>query len=290
MEPRRNVLILKGNVSAENVLDLLDVLLRNIQNRNGLQRAPEPWQIFSFICASGVSSPLAILLGRLKKGTEDCRAVLKLIHEHYFRLCAVPSSYTAWAGFLTLRRSLAEICDNSRLVHGPETADKRCDIFIWKPRKTDEPSDHITTHNYDITNPASVGTSTLDALLSSLCVQEDPYPEHPFHGLVNAAKASSDLLHNGDIYVSIRSPAKDDREEFSEHETMNNMRDISHFAFVVDNADPNSFPTQKAIEPAVEALARWLEYSSEQADDGSVEDRMVDLREYSVRSGYGRAE
>lgn len=139
--------------------------------------------------------------------------------------------------------------------------------FIWKPRKTDEPSDHITTHNYDLTNPETVGTSTLDALLSSLCVQEDPYPEHPFHGLVNAAKASSGLLHNGDIYVSIRSPAKDNREEFSEHETMNNMRDISHFAFVVDTANPNSFPTQKAIEPAVEALARWLEYSSEQADD-----------------------
>jgi hypothetical protein len=55
MEPRRNVLILKGTVPATDVLDLLDVLLGEIQRRHKLNCAPQPWQVFSLICASGVS-------------------------------------------------------------------------------------------------------------------------------------------------------------------------------------------------------------------------------------------
>ncbi|KAF9729773.1 hypothetical protein PMIN01_11706 [Paraphaeosphaeria minitans] len=46
MEQARNVLILKGNVPAEKVLDLLDDLLSRITGRNG--HTPEPWQLFSF--------------------------------------------------------------------------------------------------------------------------------------------------------------------------------------------------------------------------------------------------
>lgn len=74
-------------------------------------------------------SPLAILLGRLRKGTEDCRSVLRLINKSYSRLCVVPSSYIACAGLISLRRSLADLCDHSCLVQGAETTPDRCDMY-----------------------------------------------------------------------------------------------------------------------------------------------------------------
>jgi hypothetical protein len=48
----RNVLILKGDVVNE-ALEILDELMRKIGDRIG--QKPEPWQLFSFICASGAS-------------------------------------------------------------------------------------------------------------------------------------------------------------------------------------------------------------------------------------------
>jgi hypothetical protein len=48
----RNVLILKGNVVTE-ALELLDELMRRIGEQIG--QKPEPWHLFSFICASGAS-------------------------------------------------------------------------------------------------------------------------------------------------------------------------------------------------------------------------------------------
>lgn len=55
MEQARNVLILKGNVPAEKILDLLDALLEKIKKRNGCQHPPHPWQLFSFVGGSGAS-------------------------------------------------------------------------------------------------------------------------------------------------------------------------------------------------------------------------------------------
>jgi hypothetical protein len=55
MESKRNVLILKGDILAEDVLDLLDTLLKKVQEKNGSQQDLQPWQLFSLICASGAA-------------------------------------------------------------------------------------------------------------------------------------------------------------------------------------------------------------------------------------------
>jgi hypothetical protein len=53
MAPRRNLLILKGSVPWKVMLDLLDQLLNRVVAINGLKYTPQPWQIFSLVCASG---------------------------------------------------------------------------------------------------------------------------------------------------------------------------------------------------------------------------------------------
>jgi hypothetical protein len=55
MESKRNVLILKGDLWAGYVLDLLDSLLEKVREQNNLKEAPKPWQLFSLICASGAA-------------------------------------------------------------------------------------------------------------------------------------------------------------------------------------------------------------------------------------------
>jgi hypothetical protein len=54
MQPKRNVLILKGDLSAGYVLDLLDELLEKVGVQNK-QQTPQPWELFSLICASGAA-------------------------------------------------------------------------------------------------------------------------------------------------------------------------------------------------------------------------------------------
>jgi hypothetical protein len=136
--------------------------------------------------------------------------------------------------------------------------------FIWKPRKADEAADHIATYNYNKTDSPHSDLSMLDALLSSLYVQEDPHTEHPFHGLVTAAEVSSEL-HNGRVYISIRSPARDLIEESSEQKIIENMSSISHFPFVVDAVYPKDYLALPSLELAAEALGDWLEETVEQA-------------------------
>ncbi|KNG44305.1 hypothetical protein TW65_08868 [Stemphylium lycopersici] len=53
VRPKRNVLILKGDLSPDLILGLLDTLCLKIKQRKKLKCAPQPWHLFSFICASG---------------------------------------------------------------------------------------------------------------------------------------------------------------------------------------------------------------------------------------------
>jgi hypothetical protein len=64
MEPHRNVLIVKGTVPATDVLDLLELLLREMKKLHNLDCEPQPWQVFSLICASGISRYGPYLCGR----------------------------------------------------------------------------------------------------------------------------------------------------------------------------------------------------------------------------------
>jgi hypothetical protein len=138
--------------------------------------------------------------------------------------------------------------------------------FIWKPRKADEAADHIATYNYDKSDSWNCDVSMLNALLSSLHVEEDPHAEYPFHGLVTAAQVSSEL-HNGRVYISIRSPARDRIEELSERHTMEHMSNISHFAFVVDAAGTKDFHTLPSLGLAAQTLGGWFKETVGQAED-----------------------
>ena len=99
---------------------------------------------------------------------------------------------------------------------------QRADIasFIWKPRKAYEATEHITTYDFDATRSKGSVQLGFDALSAAVYSQEDPYTEHPFHGLVNEAKVSTGLCHSGNICLSIRSPAVDSREQALEETTM----------------------------------------------------------------------
>ncbi|RAQ98566.1 hypothetical protein DDE82_009132 [Stemphylium lycopersici] len=73
VRPKRNVLILKGDLSPDLILGLLDTLCLKIKQRKKLKCAPQPWHLFSFICASGrYSSLLAICLGPARQSTQEC--------------------------------------------------------------------------------------------------------------------------------------------------------------------------------------------------------------------------
>lgn len=52
MTSQKAVLILKGDLSAIDVLDILDLLLDRVRHKVGRPRL-EPHELFSFICASG---------------------------------------------------------------------------------------------------------------------------------------------------------------------------------------------------------------------------------------------
>jgi hypothetical protein len=129
--------------------------------------------------------------------------------------------------------------------------------FIWKPSRTDEAAEHITTQNFDIPGSRDSGTLMRDALFASLSV---PYSEHAFHGLVNEVRVFSKTLHNGLICVSIRSPAWDRVEQLAEQTVLEDFNNTgtSHFAFVVDASGVCSSLALSALDPAVEALGAWL--------------------------------
>ncbi|KAF9728439.1 hypothetical protein PMIN01_13572 [Paraphaeosphaeria minitans] len=251
MEQARNVLILKGNVPAEKVLDLLDALLKRI---GGNGHTPEPWQLFS---------PLAILLGCLKKSTADCRNILRLIRKDSSCLNAVLSSYTAFARFRNLRNEIEKLVVEPCLV-GSQKGAQECHTFIWKPHKADQESKHITMNNYELEKETPEGLTA--AFWSSLCVQEEVYDEHPFHGLVNAAQTSRG--HNRKIYVSIRPPAANRDEARSEKQKMEKMKEtmkeseeiFQHFAFVVDASDPNNPFDWGVLDSAADMLSGWLQH------------------------------
>jgi hypothetical protein len=53
MFSRKNALILKGNLPANDVLDILDTLIQEVARHTKSRPPPQPWELFSFICASG---------------------------------------------------------------------------------------------------------------------------------------------------------------------------------------------------------------------------------------------
>ncbi|KAF9730141.1 hypothetical protein PMIN04_007918 [Paraphaeosphaeria minitans] len=225
MEQARNVLILKGNVPAEKVLDLLDDLLSRITGRNG--HTPKPWQLFS---------PLAMLLGCLKKSTADCRKILSLIQKDKSCLDAVLSSYTTFARFSNLRNEIEKLIVKPCLVESQNDAQEEpCHTFIWKPHKAGQESKHITANDYDL---------------------EKKNPK----GLISKG-------HNRKIYVSIRPPAANHEEARSEREetvpmepTKESQGFFQHFAFVVDASDPDNSFDWGMLDAAADELSGWLEF------------------------------
>jgi hypothetical protein len=74
---------------------------------------------------------MAILLGPLKRSTEECRVILRQIQKYSNRLGVVPSSYHAWSGLLSIKRTLTKLCDDSRLVQKDQGSppEEQCHMY-----------------------------------------------------------------------------------------------------------------------------------------------------------------
>ncbi|PSN59177.1 hypothetical protein BS50DRAFT_262442 [Corynespora cassiicola Philippines] len=109
----RNVLVLKGDLLAADILNVLEELLKRVGDR--YQHTPCLRELFSFVCGSGTSSLLALLLGRLKMNIEECRTFLDRIERRYRQTHDFPSSLAGCPGFRGLGRHLESVCDASQL-------------------------------------------------------------------------------------------------------------------------------------------------------------------------------
>lgn len=129
MASKGNVLILKGCLDANQVLDLLDQLVLKVATEANLATTPKPWQLFPFICASETSwyaphstplppltssSLLAILLGYLKKSTAECRRIL----EDLMKACDLsgrpPSPWMIQYSCSVVKKIVERTCNDQR--------------------------------------------------------------------------------------------------------------------------------------------------------------------------------
>lgn len=150
--------------------------------------------------------------------------------------------------------------------------------FVWNFHRPHEATNFITSYSYDTTKVDAKDPPVSELFFEALRVQEYPnnaqdINEHPFHGLVISAKASPEL-HNNHICISIRVPARDNREKESESDALKAMGVAPHFPFIVPkrntegNTRPNTANTdhETMLEAAAEKLAMWFKVGSEDID------------------------
>ena len=101
--------------------------------------------------------------------------------------------------------------------------------FIWKPHKADQESKHITMNSNKLKKENCRGNPALEAFWSSFYIEEETDAEHPFYGLINAARTSQG--RKGQIYISIRTPADNLEEARSEMETMKGSEVVGSDAY-----------------------------------------------------------
>jgi hypothetical protein len=151
--------------------------------------------------------------------------------------------------------------------------------FVWNFHRPHEATNFITSYSYDTTKVDAKDPPVSDLFFEALGVREYPNDareinEHPFRGLVNSARASPEL-HNNQICISIRVPARDNRETKSELDALKAMGVASHFPFIVPkrNTEGNTRPIvantdhETMLEAAAGKLAMWFSGGSENMDE-----------------------
>ncbi|KAL6171971.1 hypothetical protein ACJQWK_02963 [Exserohilum turcicum] len=257
---RRNLLILKGSIAPEEILDLIHKLLEEASKKSDLGYIPKPWQVFSLICASGDQSPLAVLLSRGQKSTEECREIIGLIRRNSSCLYSVPSHWDAYFDARMLEKDLNERFDEPHLVKN------RSEVFVWSYLRDDEPTNLITSYNYDITKRDTPGPSVSELFFQTLSARELPDDiqktiQYPFYSLVKSAETAK-TYHNSLICISFRDSARDTRENESESMALQNIDVEFHYPFVFSKSEGYTVPNEGnniMLEAAAEKLARWLE-------------------------------
>ncbi|KAJ5052525.1 hypothetical protein PSV09DRAFT_2263312 [Bipolaris maydis] len=186
----------------------------------------------------------------------------------------------SWKDFLhLLDRLLKKTAEISQRKETPQpwqvfslicvSGDKR---FIWNFHGPYEPTNYITSYNYNPIESEKKDPSVSDLFFQGLWVRE--YPDHghkiieyPLHGLFTSAEASSEF-HNSHICISFRVPARDDHEIESEHDALKRPDVAFHFPFIVPRHDTTSNKTDDAtneimLEAAAQKLADWVSQCSE---------------------------
>lgn len=113
--------------------------------------------------------------------------------------------------------------------------------FVWNSHKGDEATSHITSYSYDPTRTDAKDSSVSELFFQALRAREYPDDgqeviDYPFPGLVNSAQ-TSDEFHDNQICISVRVPARDERETDSELNVLGNTGFTSHFPFIVPPSD-----------------------------------------------------
>ncbi|PVH91415.1 hypothetical protein DM02DRAFT_664017, partial [Periconia macrospinosa] len=165
------VLVLGEGLSTVDILDIIEHLLWRLNDKTG--EMLKVCDIFSLICAGGSAGILAILLGRLEKNVDDCRAFFAEIE----RSEKVLPSWTAWS---IANRALASIDTQSPL----RDLDKTCKVFIWMPRSASEGANHLVSYdNHDDKNEENF--TILQAMQKCLHPRQRSSMEYPFKAMVD---------------------------------------------------------------------------------------------------------
>ncbi|OWY52198.1 hypothetical protein AALT_g11822 [Alternaria alternata] len=252
----RNVLILKGNVVTE-ALELLDELMRRIGEQMG--QKPEPWHLFSFICASGASGPLAVFLGPGQQTTTDYRNFLSILGKKSDILSEYPSNMASRKAWLDVKGRLPErFLEKSREEH-------RCEAYIWNFYYSDQSPNHVETKDPDETLEESFFRAGNVEEYPQCDGQDGPNTRSPLHGLIEAAETNRQH-HNESCYVSIRECARDEHELEKENKDLKSFG--PHFAFVIQGSQKFNIHThEEMLKATAVELVEWLK-SDERLNNG----------------------
>ncbi|PVH91776.1 hypothetical protein DM02DRAFT_316070 [Periconia macrospinosa] len=248
MKHPRAVLVLGEGISAVDILDILEHLLWRLKDKRG--EMLKVCDIFPLICAGGSAGILAILLGRLEKSVEDCRAFIAEIE----RSEEVLPSWTAWS---IANRALASI-DTRSPLRDPA---KPCKVrFIWMPRSASEGANHLVSyHNHDDKNEENF--TILQAMQKCLHPRQRSSMEYPFKAMVDEVKITRDQLHGNQVCISIKTRAKRAQEAISDQFAVHDLRNGHEFHISID-LEPPDRDIAGYIEDAAEKLVKIMSNNS----------------------------
>ncbi|KAI0570722.1 hypothetical protein Alg130_11128 [Pyrenophora tritici-repentis] len=263
----QNVLILKGNVAAD-ALILLDELLNKIRE---LRKDPalQLWHIFSLICASGAAGPMAIFVGPAQQTIEDGREFLELVQSKTTSLSGYGSDFVSLANDCQIReyvkKHLEEPCSQKRQCEAYAISlfilflefQTKASRFVWSYNYADEPTDYIKTEDQNLSLEECFWKSLRVRDYPALGKQDPNNFKYGWYGLVRFAK-TNEKVQNSANYVTLREPAEDENEQGIELRGLD-FGHIKHYPFFVDGQQRlGSLGHDEMMKAAANALNQSL--------------------------------